>query len=79
MRDEHGIKIKAGQSGNRGPAIGPRVWVVVRHDDAMWGPFKTRHEAVGYIATRFGPNNVNDFEPKAIPVGSFRFDDVREA
>jgi len=76
--DEHGIRIKPGQTGHRGPPLGPRVWLVVRHDDTMWGPFESRHEAVGFIATRFGPGNVNDFRPVSIRVGSFRFDDVRQ-
>lgn len=73
MRDENGIKIKPGHTGHRGPPVGPWTWLVRRHDDKCFGPFENRHEAIGWIARR---RDVQDYEPVAIPVGSFRFDDV---
>lgn len=75
-RDENGLRIKPGHTGHRGPPFGPTVWLAVRHDDKAWGPFDSRHEAVGFIATRFAVDGANDYEPVPVPVGSFRFDDV---
>jgi len=72
--DEHGLAIKPGHTGYRGPPVGPYVWLVERHDGKLYGPFTTRHEAVGYMAPNW--EDSNDYEPKRVPAGSFRFDDV---
>jgi len=79
--DPNGFRIKPGHTGAHGPAMGPVVWIIRRHDDKLWGPFTSRHDAIGWCAVsgwtdgaykRYG----NDYEAVPIPVGSFRFDDV---
>ena len=73
--DTNGIKVKPGHSGNEGPAIGPVVWLSIRHDGKMFGPFKSRHDAVAH-KVRCERLSADDYRVKPIRAGSFRFDDV---
>lgn len=71
--DENGIWVKPDHTGVAGPSIGETVWLVVRHDDKMFGPFSTRHDAAGYAALL---HDCDDFEMKPVTLGTVRMDDV---
>jgi hypothetical protein len=78
LRDENGIQIKEAHNGHRGPQIGRKIYILRRHQDTVWGPFDSRHDAIGYYVVNLKHHNKLDwFDIERIPIGSFRFDDWR--
>lgn len=71
--DTNGFRIKPDHTGVHAPDMGETVWVVKRHDHKLFGPFPTRHAAVGYEATLL---SCDDYDIVPVTAGSVRLDDI---
>lgn len=82
--DTNGFRIKPGHDGERlGHQTGPyrphHVWIVRREDDKLWGYWRSRHAAVGALATEEHLTRTQRrewFDVVRVPVGSVRPNDV---
>jgi hypothetical protein len=72
------IRILPAHNGHRGPPIGPTIWIL-EDCGTMWGPYATRHEAIGARARLANTNCYKEdwFNVVPIPAGAIRFDDIR--
>lgn len=83
-RDYNGHRIKPGHDGEplghpTGPYRPHYVWLVQRHDDKLYGYWRSRHAAVGAIATEKKLTRTQRrewFDVVRVPAGSVRVNDV---
>ena len=84
--DYNGFRIKPGHSGDpRGHPTGPYrdryVWLLRLEQDKLYGYWRSRHAAVGALATSERLNRLYDtdwLEPVRVPAASTRAADVIE-
>ena len=65
-------KPKPAHTGHTGPAIGPTVYLIVRHDGKMVGAEPTRHEAV---SEAFELHSCDDYTIEPVPIGAIPLTD----
>jgi hypothetical protein len=69
---------KPAHTGNRGPALGPTVWLL-EDTGTLWGVWPSRHEAVGARRKLANTNCYKEewFNILPVPVGCVPMDDLR--
>lgn len=75
-KDLNGFRIKPGHEGSTGLPMGEYVWLLRRHDDKLFGVWKSRHDAIGARATKLTAGKEEWYEPVRVRVGTIRMEDV---